>query len=58
MKILITKASDCLGEGEVRVNQTAQDILNLIAEYGSSIIVSNDCEDYDYQITIYDDWME
>ena len=60
MKIRIVKASDVDTE-IIKEGQTAQDILNLIKEYGHSIIVEktvDDCYHCDYDITIYDSWIE
>lgn len=61
MKIAITKASEWwASEPIIRENQTAQDILDLIKEFGNSIIISPalDISDYDYDITIYDSYVE
>lgn len=62
MKIRVMKASDFERE-EIRENQTSQDILNIIEEFHYSIIIQKvnseeDVYNVDYNITIYDDWVE
>lgn len=73
MRILIRKASD-YSKKEIRENQTAQDILKIIKEFNESIIIeeggflfTNEVnengnlvkdENFDYTITIYDDYVE
>lgn len=62
MKIRIMKASN-FGRKEIRENQTSQDILNIIEEFDQSIIIEkvnseDDIDNVDYDITIYDDWVE
>lgn len=62
MKIRVMKASDFERE-EIRENQTSQDILNIIEEFHYSIIIAkvnseDDIDNVDYNITIYDDWVE
>ncbi len=74
MRILIRKASDCSKEEIIRENQTAQDILKIIEEFNESIIIDEGGvyyseerdenghflkdENFDYTITIYDDYIE
>ena len=58
MTIQIRKASEWFGREEIRQNQTANDILNLVQEFKESIIIEEGREDIDYLITIYDDYIE
>ena len=72
MRILIEKASDYYSDEEIRENQTAQDILKIIDEFNESIIIKKGGvyfkkdengtylkdENFDYTITIYDDYVE
>lgn len=58
MKIEIWRASDWARDKEIRENQTAEDILNLIKEFKESIIIDKGDSDVDYSITIYDDYIE
>lgn len=74
MRILIEKASNSDFQ-EIRENQNAQDILNLMQEFNQNIIIEkggilfieNEVDErgfykrdtnFDYTITIYDDYVE
>jgi len=72
MRILITKASDDDFQ-EIRENQSAQDMLNLMNEFNKRIIIrkggfvfTNEVKNenriidknFDYTVTIYDSYIE
>lgn len=63
MKVRILKISDWSFK-EIRNGQTAEDILNLMSEFNSAIIINrpptfdDSVQDCDYDVTIYDDYVE